>query len=130
MIIHLEVTSVSQSSPKLILLPILPDLTQDRRQKRKHRVKATCAFFKGTGASGQVQGIGKLQGCGHKGTFSLSFCLALLHQPWGLPGESRGVLWEGERMHDFPQHSWDPPLCNSTSTPIPDLTRESRELRG
>lgn len=32
MIIHLEVTSVSQSSPKLILLPILPDLTQDRKQ--------------------------------------------------------------------------------------------------
>lgn len=26
-------------------------------------------------------------------------------------------------MHDLPRRSWDPPLCNSTPTPIPGLTR-------
>jgi hypothetical protein len=34
------------------------------------------------------------------------------------------------RMSDLPQHSWDPPLRNSIPTPIPCLTRESRELSG
>lgn len=55
-------------------------LIQNPWQELEHRVKAAGALFEGAGPCGQVQGTGKLQGCGHKRVSIQAPSGELLHQ--------------------------------------------------
>ena len=72
-------------------------LIQNPRQELEHRVKAAGVLLEGAGPSGQVQGTGKLQGCGYKAGFNSGWVSGALAATQGTPGNYLVKVEEGVR---------------------------------